>query len=247
MRPLLSCLVDLVLAPVCLGCREPMSPADSARPVCRLCRARMRPLAPPLCRRCGAPLLATGRTIEETCADCRHWPAALHNARSAFHYAEPADRLVRALKYHGWHSLAPVLAECMARIPLPADVDRETRICVPVPTTAERRRQRGYDQARLIAEAFAARTGRQVLAALIREGNARTQTALQAAARGANVAGGFRPDGSLAASLMDAHVLLVDDVLTTGATAAECARTLAAAGVRRSSLITFARALDARS
>jgi ComF family protein len=247
MASLLSALTDLVLAPTCLGCREAMSPGDPTRPVCRRCRSRFEAPAPPLCPRCGAPLLATGRRIDDRCTDCRIWPRCLHAARSACHYRDPAARLVRALKYQGWSVAATALAESMARVSLPPDVELEARICVPVPTTAARRRQRGYDQAVLLADAYAARTGRVVRSVLRREGNARTQTALQPAARGANVAGGFQPDARLVAEIAGAHVLLVDDVLTTGATAAECARTLVAAGVRRCSLITFARALEARS
>jgi predicted amidophosphoribosyltransferase len=134
----------------------------------------------------------------------------------------------------------------MAAIRLPDDVTEEAQLCVPVPTTTLRLRQRGYNQAELLACAFAARTGREVRPLLERRGSARTQTALQPVARGANVAGAFRVPPAAVRALHRTHLLLVDDVLTTGATAAECARTLQAAGARCISLITFARALDAR-
>jgi ComF family protein len=189
----------------------------------------------------------TGRLAGPTCTDCREWPPALRFARSACLYEPPADELVHALKYHGWRVAVDAMVERMAAVRLPAEVEREARICVPVPTAAARRRQRGYDQAALLARAYARLTGRDFAEALLRSGNAVTQTALQPVARGANVAGGFRAAERVATLLTGAHVLLVDDVLTTGATAAECVRTLTAAGVRCVSLITFARALVARS
>lgn len=247
MRPLLTTLTDLILAPICLGCRGWMAPEDPSRPVCGRCRSLLSPPAPPLCTRCGAPLLRTGRQEGHTCPDCRTWPSALRFARSACLYEPPADGLVHALKYHGWRIVAAPLAERMAATRLPEEVEAEARVCVPVPTTAARRRQRGYDQAALLAHAFAQRSGRTVCHALARTGNSVTQTALQPVARGANVAGGFRVAERESALLAGAHVLLVDDVLTTGATAAECVRTLAAAGIRCVSLITFARAPVARA
>lgn len=243
--PLANALLDLILAPVCLACAGPMRPSDRARPVCGRCRSLLEAPAPPLCDRCGAPRLATGREEGWTCAACTAWPPALRFARAACMYRDPADRLVRALKYHGWRVAAAPLAARMATTGLPREVDVEARICIPVPTTDARRRQRGYDQAVLLAHAFAARTGRTVVTALARHGNAATQTALQPVSRGANVAGGFRL-AETGIALRDRHVLLVDDVLTTGATAVECTRTLTAAGIRCASLITFARAPVAR-
>lgn len=150
---------------------------------------------------------------------------------------------MQSLKYNGWKALAAPMAERMAAVALPEETREEATFIVHVPTTAARRRQRGYDQAKLLADAFARCTGRSVRAALVRSGERGSQTALQPIARAANVAGGFRVDRTEATGLAGAHVLLVDDVLTTGATAIECAATLVAAGVRCVSVVTFARAL----
>ena len=243
---LLDSLVDLVLAPICLSCAARIAAGDDARLVCRRCRSLLRPLPPPHCPRCGAPRLATGREPGPECSHCEPWPPALRCARTACLLHPPADVLVHQLKYRGWRALALPLAERMAATRLPDDVMDEALVCVPVPTTTARLRQRGYNQAELLARAFAARTGRTVRNVLERAGGARSQTALQPVARGANVAGAFRVAAGAAPELRRAHLLLVDDVLTTGATAAECTRTLQAAGARCVSLITFARALDAR-
>jgi ComF family protein len=243
---LLASLTDLVLAPICLACAARIAAADDARLVCRRCRSLLRPLPPPHCPRCGAPALRTGREPGPVCSNCQGWPAALRSARSACLLHPPADVLVHQLKYRGWHALADPMAERMAGLRLPPDVAEEATLCVPVPTTRTRLRQRGYNQAELLARAFADRTGREVRPVLERAAGSRSQTALQPLARGANVAGAFRVASGAAAVLRRAHLLLVDDVLTTGATAVECARTLQDAGARCVSLITFARALDAR-
>lgn len=182
----------------------------------------------------------------DACIECVRWPPAVRGARSAVLLAPPADVLVHQLKYRGWRALAEPLGRRMAALDLPRDAHEEARLCVPVPTTAARLRVRGYNQALLIAESFARHTGRAVAPLLQRTIARDTQTHLQPAARAANVAGAFRVRTGAESLLHGAHVLLVDDVLTTGATAGECAATLVAAGARCATVVTFARALDAR-
>jgi ComF family protein len=239
----LDALADLVFPPVCLGCDAPMEPADPVRFVCRPCRARLRPLPHPCCPRCGAADLVTGRT-DAICPECERWPADLEAARSACLMEPPADRLVHQLKYRAWPGLAAPLAAVMARTALPPGMSA-ARIVVPVPTTAQRQRERGYNQAQLLALEYAGLTDRTVIDALVRERGRSTQTTLQPLARAANVAGAFRITAA-GVRLRSASVVLVDDVLTTGATAAACALALRGAGVRCAGLITFARALGSR-
>lgn len=238
----IDALLDLVLAPVCLGCDGLIAPGDTARLVCRRCRSRLRAPPAPVCPRCGAPKRMTGiETDSFTCPECREWPDALRFARSACLLEPPADRLVHQLKYRGWRALGGPLGERMASVRWPAEA-HEPAVVAAVPTTARRLRERGYNQAQLLADSLAHVTGRDTLPLLRRVSGARTQTALQPAARAANVAGAFqasdRCDGL--------HVILVDDVLTTGATALECAAVLARAGACCTRLLTFARAWDSR-
>ncbi len=241
--PLAGALLDFLLPPVCLGCGGGIAPADRARLICRRCRARLPVLPAPGCPRCGAPRLQTGRPDPPlSCRECERWPPHLRAARSACLLLPPADRIVHQLKYRGWHALAEPMAERMAALPLPEDTAREARLVVPVPTTAARRRARGYNQAELLAAAYARRTGRQLWGALERSAAASSQTSLQPVERRANVTDAFRCVASAERGLRGAHVLLVDDVLTTGATAAECTRPLAEAGVHAVTLVTFARA-----
>jgi ComF family protein len=242
---LAGALLDLVLAPVCLACDERIDPRDSARFVCGRCRSRLRAVPTPACPRCGATRRATGRAHGDTCPECEAWPEALRFARAACLLHPPADTLVHQLKYRGWQRLAEPMAERMSSLCLPGECAR-ARMCVPVPTSPRRIRERGYNQAALLAAAFARLTGRSFVPALRRVGGATSQTGLQPVKRRANVAGAFQLDPGFARPLDDAHVILIDDVLTTGATASECVRMLAASGARCVTLITFARALDAR-
>jgi len=243
MMPWLGALADFLFPPVCLGCDAAIEPADPSRFVCRPCRARLRPLPHPCCPRCGAPCLATGRT-DSLCPECAHWPPELDAARSACVMEPPADRLVHQLKYRGWPRLAGPLAAFMARTTLP-DSLATAAFVVPVPTTRRRLRERGYNQAGLLAHEFARLTGRIAIDALLRDRGSSTQTTLQPLARRANVAGAFRA-AQACARLRNADVVLVDDVLTTGATAVACALVLRGAGIRCVGLITFARALGSR-
>lgn len=190
--------------------------------------------------------MRTGRDVTETCAECADWPPSLRAARSACLMHPPGDRLVHQFKYHGWSALAEPMAERMTRLPLPPDVEEEAEYVVPVPSTRARIRERGYNQAERLAEAYARQTGRRLARLLERRSAASTQTTLQPAARRANVAGAFRVAGPVPYDPFGAHLILVDDVLTTGATAVECVRALVAAGARCVTVITFARALDAR-
>jgi ComF family protein len=147
------------------------------------------------------------------------------------------------LKYEGWAELADVMAPSMCSVltagPRPDAV-------VPVPTTGARIRARGYNQAELLAEAVATALCAPLVPALIRRAGGGSQTSLTPEQRRANVRGVFSAS-AFAPGLAGGHVVLVDDVLTTGATAGEAARCLVAAGASEVTLVTFARALSDRA
>jgi len=128
----------------------------------------------------------------------------------------------------------------LAKIALPPA--EASSVVVPVPTTAKRKRARGYNQAELLAATFAARTGRALRHALVRRSEGRSQTALTPTERRENVRGVFA-GGPASGDVAGARVLLVDDVLTTGSTACEAAVTLAGLGASSVTLVAFARAL----
>jgi len=228
-----SGLEQLLLPAECLVCRQLLSTRLSARRVCDVCRHRWRAVRPPWCDRCGQPGPHFG-----LCRVCHDWPPALRRARSAVWLDAGARDAVHAIKYGGWAGLAVELADVMrANLAAPA----ADALLVPVPLARRRQRQRGYNQSERIAAALGVGWRRPVLTdLLVRVRAGRTQTALTPEARQANVAGAFaaRPHTRAGAPLV-----LVDDVFTTGATLAECARTLAGAGWHAVTAVTFGRAV----
>jgi ComF family protein len=179
------------------------------------------------------------------CRTCRPWPAGVRAIRSAFALGNVPRSLAHALKYGGWSAAAAEMAARMACLDLPADARAEVRLVVPVPTSRTRLRERGYNQAALLAEEFARQTGLIYAPELLRRTRATaSQTSLHPGDRRANVARAFAaPDAGAANALLGEHVLLVDDVWTTGATALACAEALREAGARAVSVVTFARAV----
>jgi len=247
LRRLAEGTLDLVLAPVCVACGSLIAPHATERLVCSVCWSRLTPLAPPCCARCGAPLSPPYATTAPRCRECAELPASLRIVRSVCAFGGPASAIVHALKYGGWTALAEPVAQRIAALSLPRDVRDEADLVVPVPLSATRLRERGYNQAALIAEALARRTGRRCLSeSLVRTRSTRTQTSLHPSERRANVAGAFAVAAPHRAALQGAHVLLVDDVWTTGATAVACTEALIAAGARVVSALTFARTLPHR-
>lgn len=152
---------------------------------------------------------------------------------------EVSGALVHALKYRGWRELAGLMAGRMAPFIPQGLMDP---LLVPIPTTPWRQRMRGYNQAFLLAEALAREVGLPLECAIHREAGG-TQVRLGPRQRQANVRNAFsltRPSGS---RIRGRDVILIDDVLTTGATGVSAARTLERGFVSSVSLLTFARAL----
>ena len=146
---------------------------------------------------------------------------------------------MHALKYRGWAELAEFMAERMSR---EAFSHLEDPVLVPVPTTSWRRRTRGYNQATILAQALARRSSLPKVEALLR-GGGRTQVRLGPREREANVQGAFSLQVDFRSHIRGREVILIDDVLTTGATAVSAAKALAPGDPRSVHLRTFARAL----
>jgi ComF family protein len=198
-------------------------PACAAEPVaerllCAACHARIPRFSAPLCVRC----LAAGREA----VGCLAHPGFV--ARAAWIYDERATLVVHALKYRERPGLAKTLGADMART-LPAGYRAD--LVLEVPLHQARRRERGYNQAAALADALAEVVATPRLpGALMRVRPTRTQARLGPAARRANVAGAFRVRRP--AALSGRSVIIVDDVITTGATLEACLASLHAAGAR---------------
>lgn len=246
-RQWLTAAVDLVFPPFCPLCATRLGPGRRD-PLCAGCWERLERIVSPCCRLCGAPfgVFAAGEGSEPSlpggslCGACRAARPPWAYARAALHYGDCARDALHALKFGGRRALAAPLADLMAELgpTLPLTV---VDVVVPVPLHPRRERERGFNQSWLLARRLGAAWG---LAArtdvLARRVATAAQTELGAAARRANVRDAFtvrRPE-----LVAGRHVLLVDDVLTTGATAAACAVALRVGGAATVGVVTVARA-----
>jgi predicted amidophosphoribosyltransferase len=221
-------LVDLLLPARCAACG-----IEAPAPLCPACSSRLIRLRAPLCERCGCP---TAWPVER-CAECRGRRLAFARARAAVAYEGPAAALVRRWKEGGLRTAArfaaAVVASCVER----PDVEAATF----VPAVRERELWRGHNPARRLTEEVSTLWELPCVPCLARTGGAVPQRGLPLSRRRANVAGAFR-----ATRRASGRMVLVDDVYTSGATAAAAAATLRAAGAREVVVVTFARALRGR-
>ena len=217
--------LDVLFPPRCAGC------GDGPWPFCAGCRQALQPLEPPWCARCARP----GPRSVATCRDCP--PEPLTTARAPFRYDGPVKAAIHRLKFSGWRDVGAALAAAIVTTgPPPADV------ITWVPLAHRRLAERGYDQARALATGLARELDVPAARLLRRVAATTPQARRRGAERRRAMSGAFAPLRSA-----PPRVLLVDDVLTTGATAAACAGALLDAGALEVHLVTAARSLSPRS
>lgn len=233
----ISAAADLFLPIACVVC-DRLIPPDERGVVCGHCWSRATELPYPRCRRCGHP------SDGHSCRWCPLLPPFVRAARSfCWMGTGTGEDIVYALKYDGWTRVAPGVADRMARLSWPADVIDERTALIPVPLSRSRLRERGFNQSTCIAISLAAIWGIPVWDDVLERTSAsRSQTQLTPGERLSNVAGAFAVRANAAKSLRGAHLVLVDDVVTTGATLSASASALFAAGARTISYTTFGRA-----
>ncbi len=237
-RRALDVAVALVYPPRanCQGCGSPLG-ADVGH-LCLECWDMLVPaqnLSAVRCPRCGRPSKSGGR-----CRACRHWPdEAIELARFAYPYRCPVDHMIRRMKYGGVRSLAPFMGTEIANMLISCAFPQCDLVC-PVPMHPRRLRARGFNHAALIAREVAAQMGLPYMDALTRTRHTRQQARLDRAARERNMADAFLSDESVRGR----RVLLIDDVLTSGATAVNCALALRAMGAAAVCVATLAAAVE---
>jgi ComF family protein len=235
-RTACASVLELLLPGICVLCDTPLGTMPG--PACNLCWSRLLRLPSPRCVRCGHP-----RMPDDTCRWCELLPPFVRAVRSvAWMRGGTTGALIHALKYDGWHALAHGMAAKMAQLDWPPDVIAERACLVPVPLTPTRQRERGYNQAALLADQLSAHWRIPVTHALVRARSPRSQTRLSPGERQANVARVFSPAAHRPAVVRGAHCILVDDVVTTAATLVSCAAALLDGGARIVSCVTFGRA-----
>jgi ComF family protein len=235
----LARVLDLLFPPRCPSCLRRSERVE----LCGECLAAIRLVASPLCPCCGLSFAGVGP--DHRCARCLRRRPRFDRARACAVYRSghptPVIDMIHRFKYGREVGLGPVLGGFLAdRCPLPVDHD----IVIPVPLHIDRLRWRGFNQAAVLARAVARRHRRPIDAwVLARRDPTSPQVGLDAADRLRNVRGAFAVRD--AAAVCRRSVLLIDDVMTTGATVDECARTLRRAGARRVDVAVLARAADA--
>jgi ComF family protein len=239
LRGTLGVLLDVALPQLCAGCREPVRGAG----LCATCWSKLSFIAPPYCERLGIPFAfdgGPGLLSMEAIAD----PPAYGRARAAVRYDEVASTLVHALKYGDRLDLAPLMAGWMANAG--RELLAQSDAIVPVPLHWQRQWLRRYNQSALLAKIMAEACDKPVAYdALKRVKPTRQQVGLGKSERAQNVQGAFRVPPQSRAKVAGRKLVLVDDVLTSGATADTAARALLRAGAASVDVLVFARVVAA--
>ncbi|HSV70599.1 MAG TPA: ComF family protein [Methylibium sp.] len=221
----------------CAVCRAPTRAVE--RRLCGDCVTRFAPPRP-RCERCALPL----PTLQALCGGCLREPPPWSSAVAACDYGHPWDGLLAALKFDGALDLAPGLAGLLARR-LAARAPVAVDAMLPVPLAPRRLRERGYNQASLLAQAVARARGVPVREGhLLRLADTPPQLGLSRTQRRANLRGAFAVEPLALSALRGQRLALVDDVMTTGATLAEASRSLLAAGAAEVQVWVVARTPD---
>jgi ComF family protein len=220
-------LLDLLYPPHCVSCGR------AGEWLCPDCLGAMQRLREPICRQCGHPLTAPGR-----CAACLEKETHLDATRSIAPHRAPLRQAVHALKYEGLTVLADPLGDLMAEGYAHFGLNAE--VIMPVPLHPARERRRGHNQSHLLARALGQRITLPVRNDLLRRArNTPAQVGLSRQERWHNVWGAFSCTSD---DLSYRKVLLVDDVMTTGATLQACAAALRQAGATHVCALTLTRA-----
>jgi len=226
----LAQLADFLFPPRCIACAD----LGPAAPFCEVCALALVEVGEFRCPVCGLPFEGAG--LAHLCAECERRAPNFDAARSRFVFGGPIADALHRFKYGDRPNLAAALGRLLA--PLAGD---RCDLIVPIPLHARRLAARGYDQAALLARSLARALRRRPAhpSALRRIRDTPAQVGLDREDRAANVASAFVAQERRVAGRA---VLLVDDVMTTGATAAECARALKRAGASRVEVLTVPRA-----
>jgi ComF family protein len=237
-RGVLRSALDLALPQLCPACRETVE----GRGLCASCWSKLSFITRPYCERLGIPFVydpGPGILSMEAIAD----PPSYNRARAAVRFDEISRALVHALKYGDRLDLAPMMGRWVAQAghELLADADA----LVPVPLHWRRQWARRFNQSAMLAATISAASGVPIAAGALKRVKATVQqVGLSRAERGDNIQGAFRVPETGKAAVAGRRLVLVDDVLTSGATVEGCARALLRAGAANVDVLIFARVAD---
>jgi ComF family protein len=233
-------LLDAILPPRCLSCAGSV---DRQGTLCLSCWNGLTFISPPHCACCGEPFdvaLAADAADSLLCATCIGQPPAYGRARSVLTYDDGCRGMILGFKHADQTYAAGAFGAWLARAG--ADLLVPDAVLAPVPLHRWKLFSRRYNQAALLAQAVGRHAGLTVLPALlVRHRRTTPQGGHSRTGRRRNVRGAFHVRPRLAERVRGKPVVLIDDVLTTGATVSECARVLLRAGASRVDVLTLAR------
>lgn len=238
---LLDSLLNLIYPERCYVCSRPIARRRECG-ICAGCRAKVAALKikPPRCPSCGLPFRSFQDTSEHLCGNCILHAPPYSGARSFGYYSAELSRTIQGFKFQGKKNFIGLLAPLLEGTFLESWTRADFDLLMPVPLHPKRRRERGYNQSEILARSLARRLALPWSPALARVRPTAPQVGLTDAQRQENVRGAFhcrRPE-----QVSKRRILLIDDVMTTGATVASAAKALLDAGALRVSVLTVARA-----
>ncbi len=236
-RDIWAGLINLVYPRICLLCRQPLPETENPDPLCPACRQRVHLNRPPFCRQCARPITSFQDIY---CRTCQNNNLSFDRAWSATIYDDTMRHLIHLFKYgqktalrHTWAGILAHFIRCY-HVPI-----RTFDALVPVPLHRSRLRQRGYNQAELLAQLIAQDYAVPVIPhLLIRQRPTKNQARLSPKERWTNLHGAFKIKKSFC--MTNKNILIIDDLLTTGATACALASLMKQAGADGVSLLTLA-------
>ncbi len=232
----LKAFIDLLFPPACTLCGGSTVQSEPEC-LCSRCWLQIEYIQPPLCVCCGN-IVSGNPAHNHLCGTCRRNPPYFSRARSSIRYDQPVRILLHRLKYHGDTTVLPALRWIIAHshVDQPGAVD----LIVPIPLFVSRLKQRGFNQADILAREYFPERTKDIRSDLLRRGrDTGAQTSLSGAARRNNLRSAFYIKNG--GGVRGKRICLIDDVYTTGTTVNECAKTLMEGGAEEVQVLTLAR------
>lgn len=227
LKSLSTALLDFVFPPRCYGCEKDIERGF----ICEKCFTQVTATALGVCAVCGMP--------KDWNEQCEHLifksgikASTLSRIRALGKYKPPYKGLVHNFKYHNKRKIAQVLGLGLANVITSDPILSRADYVVPIPLHPARLRERGYNQSLLLAEQTAFNSGLNLLDCLQRKKNTKSQTQIDYTARAENIKDAYQLKQKISVLLKDKRVILIDDVITTGATLSEAGRVLLQNGVK---------------
>ena len=229
-------VAELLYPPECPVCQQILTaPDDRKRHIHRQCYRKLRRITEPMCRKCGKPVLSVQ---QEYCFDCMRRPRAYESGHGLWRYDDVSAASVFAYKYDGKRSYADFYGEALGFFYKDWITSLHVQQMIPVPLSKKKERQRGFNQAALLAEKLSEQVQLPVnTKGLVRIHSTAPQKALGKHDREANLLHAFAANPKYLKGIR--RVLLIDDIYTTGSTIQHCTRALQQAGVEKVWFLTL--------